>query len=167
MRLSIFPIAAPLLFASALLASCKPEQVKPTESTKEVSKYDLIPGNYKMYDTLGNYLYDLNIKHFREKSTNLIPRDSLLFTNFDGKYSFKTLQNTGSPANEPNYSFRLGVHDSLRDNAGKRTLIFGISAVYSNDSIYIHFERDNMKYYLADMVPYNSCDCQQIGVKQH
>ena len=156
-----------ILLVFLMVLSCKPEKVKPTEPTKEVSKYDLIPGNYKMYDTLGNFLYEMNIKYIREVTTNKVPRDTLVFTNFDGKYTFRALQSSGTSANMPKYSFGLGVHDSVRDSAGKRVFIFGHSAEYRNDSIFLQFERDNIRYYIPDMVPYDRCECKQIGVKQH
>ena len=167
MRLSIFPIAAPLLLASALLASCKPEKVKPTEPTKEISKYDLIPGNYKMYDTLGNYLYEMKIVHTQEITNKPIPRDSLTFINFFDKYSFTTPQSSGNASNLPKYSFQLGSKNLLIDTNGKRAGFFGYESHFSNDSIYLNFKISNIKYYLSDMVPYFSKKEKQIGIKQH
>ena len=167
MRLSIFPIAAPLLLASALLASCKPEKVKPTEPVKEPSKFELIPGKYNVYDTVGIFLYEMEIKHKNGVAENGIVTDSFTFINLDGQFNYTYYQTNLEPPSWPKNFFELGSFDPIIDSNGKRTYFSSYMNNYRNDSIFMHFEKNNIRYYIPEMVPYKRVICKHIGVKQH
>ena len=167
MRLSVFPIAIPFLSISALLASCKAEKVKPTELVKEPSKFELIPGRYKIYDTIGTYLYEMEIKHKTGINSNGIEIDSFAFFNMDNKYQYTVYQTKLEPPSWPKNFFTVGFFDPIIDSDLKRTYFSDVMSYYSNDTIFMNFEKSNIKYYLSDMVPYYYCNCKQIGVKQH
>lgn len=156
-----------ILYCS-LLFSCKKEEQTQVENKKELSRWEVIPGDYKVFDTLGGFLYDMKII-FKSgiDSLGVIHQDSLQFINMDGQYSYTFRQSTSVSTSWPKYSFALGVFDPLIDTLGNRTFFFGISAALINDTIEMKFQKNNIKYYLHDAVPYYACDCKQIAVKQH
>ena len=167
MKPSLSIAALFFLLLSLSIQSCKPEKVKPTEPVKEPSKFELIPGRYKIYDTVGTYLYEMEIQYKKGYTTNGIVSDSFTYINLDNRYNFTVYQSTANVINLPKYYFDLWTFDPLIDHDGHRTFFFGLNCHYSNDSIYMNFEKNNVKYYLSDMVPYYRYDSKQIGVKQH
>ncbi|AEA42126.1 hypothetical protein [Fluviicola taffensis] len=66
---------------------------------------------------------------------------------------------------------RIGGGDTLFDTNTKRWKISsGINNYYNNwynDTIPLRFTKTNINYWIEDMMPYYSCDCKQIAVKQH
>jgi hypothetical protein len=73
-------------FLLAMFSACKKDKVPtPTPTVVEKSKFELIPGEYRMYDTLGNYLgYDMTITHWFGINDQGFRKDTFLFENFDG-----------------------------------------------------------------------------------
>ena len=142
--------------------------------TKEIStltpelltKWDKIEGSYKVYDTLGEFLYDLNIVHVPDPENETI--DSLRFENFDGEFTFTVKQENF--ANMPMY-VRIGVHNILFDTQNRRWKLGGAAYEHYNqfekDTIRLRFQKTNINYYIEDSTPYFECDCKQIAVKQH
>lgn len=167
MRLSVFPIAASLLFMSALLASCKAEKVKPTESTKEGSKFDRIKGDYKVYDTLGSYLYELKIEHRYGKDSEGYTKDSLVFINTDNQFNTIRSQSNANITNWPKDYLTLGSADPIFDTNNRKIALYGYQTALINDTIVLEFRKDNIKYYISQMVPYYYQKCKHIAVKQH
>lgn len=147
--------------------ACKKKELPIIHTPEAVSKFDVIPGKYKVYDTLGSFLYDMEIKYKAGDSTSNSYRDSLMFLNMDGQYNYTYRQSNANITNLPKYYFHLGIFDPLVDTLGNRTFFFGISAALINDTIEMKFQKNNIKYYLHDAVPYYACDCKQIAVKQH
>lgn len=151
-----------------LIFSCKKKLINHVDlNILEPSRWEIIPGKYKVFDTLGGYLYDMEIIYKAGDSIGNSFRDSLQFINMDGQYNFTYRQSNTVPNNYPKYYFSLGVFDPLIDTLGNRTFFFGISAALINDTIEMKFQKNNIKYYLHDAVPYYACDCKQIAVKQH
>ena len=148
-----------------LLISCKKDKV-PVPILEEPSKWEVIAGNYKVYDTLGTYLYDMKIVHVSNAADEY--DDSLRFENFDGEFTFTYKQSTAS--NLPTYNVKIGVHDSLVDSDGNRWNIFSTNYenynFLENDTIRMRFQKSNIQYYLQDLTPYFQCDCIQVAVKQ-
>lgn len=149
------------LVAVSFLLSCKKDK---TEPIPEPSKWELISGNYKVYDTLGVYLYDMNIVHVPNSDSSI---DSLRFENFDGNFTFTNKQTNAANFQE---SISIGSQDTLFDLQNKRWKVIG--ALYENynkfidDTIKLRFQKTNINYWVEDVVPYFACDCKQIAVKQ-
>jgi hypothetical protein len=147
--------------------SCRKDKVQ-EPVFEEPTKWELISGYYKVYDTLGEYLYNMEIKHKRVELESGHIRDSLEFINFDNDFTFTF--------NQPNFSnipmkVHIGVHDTLWDKDNNRWRLFsGNMDEYNfwvNDTIKLRFNKTNINYYLQDLVPYYECDCKQIAVKQN
>ncbi len=162
-RWMVLAIAGTILAA----ASCNKE-VKGPDLPPFPTKWDFIAGTYKVYDTTGVYLYEMQLSHKIGYDEWGKEEDSLVFQNFDGEFDFTIKQVNFS--NIPMY-IRIGSHDTLYDSQSKRWKIHsGISEVYNNfknDSIRLFFQKTNINYYLSDLTPYYSCNCKQIAVKQH
>ena len=142
-----------------------PNPLKPHIPTK----WELIPGNYKVYDTTGEFLYDMSISY--SSGTNIYGNtiDTAHFENFDGEFDFSVIQ--APISNFPNM-ISMGFHDSIRDGSGNRWRIFPYVPDYTynnflNDTILFYFQKHNTPYWLNDGTSYFYCDCKQIAVKQH
>jgi hypothetical protein len=150
-----------------IIVACNKDKVEMPCSEPEPTKWELISGNYKVYDTLGAYLYDMNIVHVPNLSEEL---DSLRFENFDGEFVFTAKQLNTAPSNFPMH-IKIGGADTLYDaQANRWKLSAGVSENYNqliNDTIRLRFQKTNINYWIEDAVPYYACDCKQIAVKQH
>ena len=148
------------------ILSCTKEKT-PVPTAPEPTKWEKVAGHYKVYDTTGVYLYDMDIVHIHNNLTN---KDSLRFENFDGEFTFTTEQEIQNPSNYPNY-VRIGSHDTLFDSNNKRWKLGGAAYTYynsyQNDTLPLRFQKTNINYYIQDVTPYYACDCKQIAVKQH
>ncbi len=156
-----------LLFLLGTAAACRKDKVPEPEPPPEPSKWELIEGNYKVYDSLGAYLYDMQILHIPGEEGQDI--DSLRFDNFDGEFNF-TIRQPVNSGNPDNYVF-IGSIDTLYDGQNKRwKLLFDLEEpynnVWNNDTIRLAFIKTNINYYISDLVPYYYCNCRQIAVKQ-
>lgn len=138
----------------------------PTPVTPEPTKWEKIAGHYKVYDTTGVYLYEMNIVHIHVNDQI----DSLRFENFDGEFTFTVKQSSPNPSNYPNL-VSIGFHNPLYDSNSKRWQLGGGAYAYynsfHNDTIPLKFQKTNINYYISDLTPYYACDCKQIAVKQH
>lgn len=150
--------------------ACTKEKVPPVPAPPEPTKWEKIAGHYKVYDTTGVYLYEMNLVHKTGFNLAGYEEDSLIFENFDGEFTFTSMQYTPPPANLP-MCIRIGGYDTLYDSNSKRwKLSSGISNEYNNfrnDTIYLNFQKTNINYYIEDVTPYYACNCKQIAVKQH
>lgn len=149
------------LSSGAALVGCTKDKVPlPPEPTK----LEKFAGDYKVYDTLGSYLYDMRLVAIDNDGTNY---DSIRFENFDGEFTFTTKQENFG--NYPMY-VRIGAHSLLVGNQGNRWQLFSTNWEgynnWENDTIKIRFEKTNINYWIEDVVPYFACDCKQIAVKQ-
>jgi hypothetical protein len=153
----------PIIFSVILLLGCKKDKV-PIPVPVEPTKWELIEGEYKVYDTLGTFLYNMNIVHIYNELDDL---DSLRFENFDGEFEFTTKQENFS--NYPMYT-AIGGGDTLYDSQMNRWKLYaGVSDDYNqliNDTIKLRFQKTNINYWIEDVVPYYACACKQIAVKQ-
>nr|WP_294858089.1 hypothetical protein [uncultured Fluviicola sp.] len=155
-----------LIVGIGLFFSCTKEKTPTVTSPPEPTKWEKIAGHYKVYDTTGVYLYDMDLIHSHNNITN---RDSIRFENFDGEFTFTTQQ-------EDNLTVQMAVsidgHDTLFDSNSKRWKLWsGIYLeyfnIFDNDTIRLRFQKTNINYYISDLTPYYACDCKQIAVKQH
>lgn len=158
---------SPLMLILVLL-SCKKDKVPSPTPITEQTKWEKIAGTYKVFDTLGVYLYDMELTHKVGLNQWGIEQDSLTFQNFDGDFTFTSLQVDFS--NIPMY-VRIGSHDTLIDSETNRWKVnSGAVEDYNqliNDTIKLFFQKTNINYYIQDLTPYSACNCKQIAVKQH
>lgn len=161
-------IACILIFASA----CKKDKVPEPIPLPVPTKWDIIPGTYKVYDSTGTeYLYQMEIKHKIGYNIYGIQEDSLTFENFDGEFTFTSHQVDAS--NYPEFFIRIGNQALLYDSEMHRWKILTaanddfVYNVFHNDTINLIFRKTNINYYLVDNTPYFSGTCKQIAVKQH
>jgi len=151
----------------SFLMACTKKKT-PIPIAPEPTKWEKIAGHYKVYDTTGVYLYDMNLIHKTGVNQSGTEQDSLIYENFDNEFTFTALQVEFSST--PMY-LRIGGGDPLYDSNNKRWKISsGISDYYNNwnnDTILLRFNKTNINYYIQDVTPYYACDCRQIAVKQH
>lgn len=160
-----------LAFIITTLISCRKDKVQ-EPVVEEPTKWELIPGDYKVYDTNEVYMYDMSIVYKKTTNPQGQELDVFEFINFDDEFFFDQTQYSN-----PVYYYdsqlyiELGSHDTLIDTNGNRwKLSGGIEEGYNlfhNDTITLKFKKTNINYYLQDLVPYYECQCKQIAVKQY
>ena len=148
-----------------LTTGCKKDKV-PEPQVYEPTKWEKISGDYKVFDTNGIFLFDmsLNYTHYDQNNT-----DSLHFSNFDGSFNFSSLQSFFS--NSPEMFIRILAPNPLKDYDGNSWQLYEnpnstFDNVFNNDTIRMRFNKNNLAYYLLDLIPYSECVCEQIAVKQ-
>lgn len=158
----------PILSIALLMSgACVKDKVKPVSSPAPKTMCQKIAGNYKVYDTLGNFLYDMKINYFESTFKVL---DSLEFVNIHNNFKFGWQQNKAIESDNK-YFVVLGIHDSLTDSNGNtwEFLDAGIQPynIFENDTIKLRYKLSNCNYYLADQVPFSYPTFVEIAVKQH
>ena len=160
-----------LLTLIFLMACSKEKEPLPIE-VPEPEQWERFAGNYKVYDTLGNFLYDMNFVHFFS-GNNIYQNDadSVIIQNFadtfDLKYEFRRTADKNL--------LDIGFHDSIVDRNNKswhltrnaddeNTPIRENKLI--NDTIIMYFRLNNIKYYIPEAQPYYYCDCKHVAVKQ-
>lgn len=149
-----------------IFCSCTKDKTPLSLESTEPTKWERLAGSYDVFDTLGNYLYEMNISHYKSAFANL---DSLYFTNLDGCFSFG--------AQQPVYSgeyinkFQFGHHQLLLDNFNSRWKFVEVGNLpynnFKNDTIKIKFRITNINYWMLDAVAYCDTTKIQVAVKQH
>ena len=145
------------------LAGCgRDEEVGPTTPSVPIDGRDKFLGTYQVYDTTGIALYEMTISKF---GTN--GRDSLFIENFADTFDLKILHE--------NYwtTSYLSIHPEfgVKDRSGHSWALWGGPGTdgantLQADSLRLEFTMDNIAFYWAEGVPYFSCGCKQIAVKQ-
>jgi hypothetical protein len=130
------------------LFSCRKDKVQ-EPVIEEPTKWELISGEYKVYDTLGEYLFDMGIEHFqKEDSVSDDIRDYFRFVNFDNEFVFDKSQYS-KPSNYYGSQLyvELGSHDTLFDSDGNRWKFFGVLEEgynkFQEDTIFLKFKKTN------------------------
>ena len=138
------------------------ETVAPNTPSAPVDGRDKFVGIYQVFDTTGVYLYELQISKFGTGG-----RDSLLLENFADTFDLRILHEDYWTTSY------LGIFPGfgVKDRAGHSWALFGASIedssnVLHNDTIPLKFTMDNIAFYWAEGVPYFSCVCKQVAVKQ-
>lgn len=157
----------------AFFTSCRKELI--SDSVPDIDKpWEHFIGKYNVYDTLGTFLYELEIIEVYNNPNISYNYDSLRFINFADSFSFTQVYNW-QPLLSENFDISIGIHQPIDDSNGKRwhlsTLLDDVSTsvpenTLFNDTIIFYFKMDNIAYYMADAVPYYSCNCKHIAVKQ-
>ena len=166
-----------ITFLALIVSSCKKDDDF-VESNQDLTKWEVkflkVSGNYKVYDTLFNYLYDMEIVHERTIDSNGFPWDTLLYNNFNNAFNLRAHQmmNESWPTNWPEMRVKIGSYHPTVDFNGHSWQLYGFEElltdnVWNNDTINIHFKMNNIAYWPTDLVPYYECDCRQIAVRQN
>lgn len=157
-----------ILLAVIFFQSCKKEVVNLTNSTTKEELWVKFLGDYKVYDTLGVFLYNMKIsfKEFQYADSSF--GKGLLITNFDNNFDLHFLYSNQSPDD----FIPIPFFDSIKGNHDLKTWqIYGQGGGVKNrlvgDTLNLFFTKTNIKYYFKETIPYYYCDCKQIAVKQH
>ena len=159
------------------LACSKEKEVIPNEPPIIPEKWEKYVGNYKVYDTIGNYMYDMSINHYTGISvTSGNEIDSLLIQNFADTFDirFQYMQNFIYNPNLQEY-LHIGSNDSVVDYNNKTWFVGGLiddtntiakENSLINDTMIMYFKLDNILYYIPQAQPYFYCECKHVAVKQ-
>ena len=148
-----------------VLNSCTKDKVSlPPEPTK----WEKIAGNYKVYDTLGMYLYDMELVHTYNVALN---EDTLIYFNLHNQFNLFSRQPFIPPSSDP-FRVKIGPEDPISDKYNKRwqLITYGQSDgcnIWKNDTIIMKFGLTNIKYWIEDATPYLDTIIKQVAVKQH
>lgn len=160
-------MAVTLLF----IAACKKDKVPIPNPHPEITKYEKIAGTYNVYDSLGNFLYQMSLSHSDSIFSTGMIVDTIHFHGLDGQFDFSESQ--GSPSNPVNYFIKIGYHGPLYDTLFKRwKIIFSYDPdgvynnTYQNDTIRFIYQKVNINYYIEDLVPYKDTIIKIVAVKQ-
>jgi hypothetical protein len=78
----------PAVVGISLFFACTKEKTPALPPPPEPTLWEKVNGHYKVYDTIGLYLYELNIEHIHVNDQI----DSLRFENFDNEFTFTVIQ---------------------------------------------------------------------------
>jgi hypothetical protein len=131
------------------------------------AKWLKMSGNYKVYDSLGVYVYDLHVNHYLKGYVDDQVVNYMQLGNLDGDFDFIVQQ---TKTENPNVLF-INAPNSAMDPQGHGWNLTGIyedywDNGYRNDTIFLRFNRNNAACYQQENVPFVSRNCRQIAVKQ-
>lgn len=153
--------------STILLLGCTKDKVKVVAPPK-LTKYQIISGDYKVYDTLGVFLYEMSIEHINGVDSLGNNVDSLHFNNLDNQFNLVTIQD-GNACYSSN-DILLGDHFD-KDKFNKRWEIMGLSNctynVSVNNVIKLRFHKCNILFYIEDYTSYFDEIIYQVAVKQN
>lgn len=166
-----------LLFCSFLLSltltACKKKIVRQSYTTLDlrIDNYNKIKGDYRVFDSTGNYLYELSIKHIFSQYSEYGFHDTLAFEGFDGQFNFKRFQ--GSFSAYSDFVIHIGYQVEQVDSLNNRWKIIGHfdpTGVYDNefhdDTIRFIYRKININYYIQDLTPYHDTIIKIVAVKK-
>lgn len=156
-----------ILFIIAVIVGCTKEKT-PTPTVSIPTKWELVSGHYKVCDSTGVFIYEMDITHSIGATTDGYRVDSLTFINFDGNFTFTAPQN--QCYDYPN-CIRIGALTAAPDSISNRWDIFGYGTDSEfnnlrNDTITFYFQKQNMPYWINDATPYFNSNLKHIAVKQ-
>ncbi len=151
-----------------LLFSCTKDKTPVPPAPSEPTRWEKIAGNYKVYDTLGMYLYDMEIVH---TYNDVSRKDTFIFFNLHNQFNLFSNQPYIPPSSDP-YRIVIGPEDPIYDKQNKRWQLITYGSidgfnVWNNDAIKMKFGLINIKYWIEDAVPYSYKIVKEIAVKQH
>ncbi len=128
--------------------------------------WEKVKGKYKVYDSLGSYLYEMDIIHI---PFSLSSPDTLKFLNFDNDFVYTRSQSTNLPENLIGFVSPFPT----KDKNNKSWSLFNSSSggIYDNkwrnDTIRMCFNKHNTPWWPSESVPYLDTIIKQIAVKQY
>ena len=128
-----------------------------------------ISGKYNVYDSIGNYLYDMELKYVVNYS---VGPDSIIFINFDNDFSYSRYQSSVyDEYSEFKYISLLSPFPTKDKNNKSWSLSNTSEGIYDNtwrnDTIRMCFRKHNTPWLPLEAVPYLDTIIKQIAVKQH
>ncbi len=149
--------------------SCKKDDPIDCEEQPEEEQWERFVGDYVVYDTLDNYLYDMSISHFYSDGSNT---DSILIENYGNRFNIRSKFNTTI---DKNY-LSIDPINPIEDFQERRWYFWSNNELpdtdfrdnyLQNDTIHLSYLLDNTPYYLEDGVPFENCECREVAVKQN
>jgi hypothetical protein len=158
-----------ILTLMVLVSGCKKDKIPAGEPSPTLTKWERISGHYNVYDTLGNFLYEMDISHSIGTSIYGYRVDSLHYSNFDGNFTLHAVQSQSS--SNPN-GVTIGCYSAIPDSIDNHWDLFdyGSSEEYNtfrDDTIVFYFEKQNMPYWWNDATAYYHANEKHVAVKQH
>lgn len=156
-----------VLIMVGILFSCTKDKV-PVEELKPIA--ERISGTYNVYDSSGNYLYDMELKYVVNYS---VGPDSLIIINFDNNFSYSRYQSSVyDEYSEFKYLSFLSPFPSKDINNKSWSLSNSSSGgvydnTWRNDTIRMCFRKHNTPWWPSESVPYLDTIIKQIAVKQN
>ncbi|MGB1041574.1 MAG: hypothetical protein ACPGVD_11925, partial [Flavobacteriales bacterium] len=108
--------------------ACKKDEPPINCDVESIPTWQRFEGEYKVYDTVGNFLYEMEITHFTGINNSGNEVDSFLIENFIDTFDFKVHYSLKSNLN----FFDYGVNDSIPDQQGKHWFL----DVFFNDPLF-------------------------------
>jgi hypothetical protein len=160
------PIRACVLISSILvgLAACKPDKpVGPISPPTPMDGRQKFVGVYDVYDTLGNWRYEMEIS-LHQGTSNV---DSLFISNWGDAFHFYAQHDDG---NTTNY-LSMGSLFGIADYNGNRWALFReydtlFNNTLINDTLRMSYLKDNIAFYVDDGVPYFRQSYREFAVKR-
>lgn len=153
-----------------IFCSCTKDKTPLSLESTEPTKWEKIAGNYKVYDTLGMYLYDMKLVHTYNVALN---EDTLIYFNLHNQFNLFSRQPFIPPSSDP-FRVKIGPEDPIYDKQNKRWDLFPFGEyptvgfnIWKNDTIRMKYRLTNIRYWIEDAVPYSYKIVKEIAVKQH
>ncbi len=153
-----------------ILSSCT-KDIVPVPNPIPEKTWEKFVGHYKVYDTLGNYLYDSEMEYFTKINSSGYTTPNIRIRNLCNKMDYDFLFMEGINENFLN----LGIRDSIRDYQNNHWFLNRLtddsnSIITENHliegKIVLFFRITNIKYYIKESVPYVDQNVKQVYVKQ-
>ena len=156
-------MALPLVAILACCFGCKRDVVEPDDVVAVDGRQKFV-GVYDVYDTLGNWRYEMEISIAHDFS----PFDSLLIEGWGGAFDVYVQRNIGNISNYLNFIGDFGI----TDYEGHRWALFSeYDYVFQynslvHDTLRMSYLKDNIAFYVADGVPYFRQSYREYAVKR-
>ena len=167
------PILTITLAVFFLLSCSKEKETIPVTPPRIPEQWEKFVGIYEVYDTLGNYKYQMEIQHyFSGKNIYGNDVDSVVLQNFADTFDLKIEH--GNNSVDPNI-LSIGIFDSIVDRNNKSWSLSDQADDIDtpdrenkllNDTIILYFKQTNIQYYINEAQPYYYCKCKHVAVKQ-
>jgi hypothetical protein len=128
-------------------------------------------GHYKVFDTLGNYLYDSEMEYFTKINSSGFNTDNIRILNLMNKMNYEFIF---IPDVNP-YILNLMVKDSIEDNNNNHWFLYSLNddtltTILENclidQRITLYFNITNIKFYINESVPYVNENVKHVFIKQ-